>query len=124
MCLGMKRARVLVVDDEADLLDIVGEYLAPLGYDVRAAASGGEALARFGSERFDVAVVDWSMPGLAGAELLGRVRATWPEASILVVTGHGSDVVAAETPVPILRKPFTLRALARHVQQLTIVGAC
>ena len=70
----MRTPRVLVADDDADIRDLVNELLTRSGYDVVEASDGAEALRQFVSQRPDLVVLDVSMPGLDGWEVLGRIR--------------------------------------------------
>jgi DNA-binding response OmpR family regulator len=71
---GMKRARVLVVDDDADIRGLVRELLDRRGFAVSEARDGQEALRRFFEERPDLVVLDVAMPGLDGWATLERIR--------------------------------------------------
>jgi signal transduction histidine kinase/CheY-like chemotaxis protein len=72
---AIRGRRVLVVDDEAQIADLIAGQLAPLEVDATVATSGEEALARLRSERFDAITLDILMPGMDGFELLRRIRA-------------------------------------------------
>ncbi|MCI0339927.1 MAG: response regulator [Planctomycetales bacterium] len=79
--------RVLVVDDEPSLLDILGRYLNGDGFRVRSAGSAIEALRSLEREAADVVVTDLAMPGLGGELLAERIRAIAPRAAVIVVSG-------------------------------------
>jgi CheY-like chemotaxis protein len=82
---------VLLVDDHRDGGDSSAELLRLLGYEVRLARSGAEALALVGSFTPDVAVLDIGLPDGNGFELAGRLVAALPRRPVLVaVTGHGN----------------------------------
>jgi len=87
-------AKVLLVEDEAPLRDLLARRLGRLGYDVEAVGSAEEALA--GPLDCDVAVCDLALPGLSGLELIGRLRAARPDAQAIVLTGQGSVATAIE----------------------------
>jgi DNA-binding response OmpR family regulator len=113
---------LLIVDDERNVLGVLTEYLSAQGYHVVPASSGSEALEKIRTAPvpFDVAVVDWSLPDLAGRDMIQAVREQQPDCRILVTTGHGADVVneayAGLAEGSILRKPFTMRNLAKRVE--------
>ena len=67
-------ARILVVDDEENNRDLLARRLAKRGFDVHAAASGKEALARLIDQRFDMVLLDVMMPGMSGMNVLKRIR--------------------------------------------------
>jgi len=86
----MGELRLLLVDDEVEFLEPMKARLERRGLACATATSGEEALRLLGSERFDCAVVDVKMPGMDGLELLRRMRRTWPETAVVLLTGHAS----------------------------------
>jgi two-component system phosphate regulon response regulator PhoB len=72
--LGQTGARVLVVDDDAEVRDVVGAMLEAVGLVVLGVGSAEDALASMATEPFDMLVVDWGLPGVDGLELCRRVR--------------------------------------------------
>jgi two-component system, OmpR family, phosphate regulon response regulator PhoB len=92
-------ARVLLVDDDADIREVVGAMLDAVGLIVEASTSAEEALERVHVASFDLMVLDWNLPGMTGIELCRRIRrdpilSTLP---VLFLTAHASsrDVVDA-----------------------------
>jgi CheY-like chemotaxis protein len=79
--------RVLVVDDEADVLDALARAIRIAGYSVAKAQTAKEALALCSDHAFDLLVADFIMPGMSGLELLNRVRALHPTIRSIVVSG-------------------------------------
>jgi two-component system phosphate regulon response regulator PhoB len=71
----VQKSHVLVVDDDPDLREVVGAMLEAVGLVVRTVASAEEAIACVRSERFDLMVLDWTLPGRSGLELCREVRA-------------------------------------------------
>jgi CheY-like chemotaxis protein len=68
------RGRVLVVDDDAIIRDLLTAILEPQGFEVQTAANGPAALAAFHVEPFDVILTDFQMPGMSGLELAAEVQ--------------------------------------------------
>jgi two-component system response regulator MtrA len=66
--------RILVVDDEEWVRELVGRYLEEAGFDVVTAADGRKALTQFDSQRPDLVILDWMLPGLDGLEVATRIR--------------------------------------------------
>jgi two-component system NtrC family response regulator len=89
--------RVLLVDDEADLLQTLSKRLLRQGYTVKMSFSGEEAIQAAKQENFDVAVVDLKMPGIDGIETQKRLRDIQPFLQCIVLTGHGSIESALES---------------------------
>ncbi|HVS86059.1 MAG TPA: PAS domain S-box protein [Gaiellaceae bacterium] len=113
--------RILLVEDEAAVRDLVQRVLEDAGYRVCAAARPGEALAALGDgEGFELLVSDVVMPEMSGYELASRIRADHPGMRMLFMSGYSHDaakdagLLAEETAL--LRKPFAPADLARAVR--------
>jgi PAS domain S-box-containing protein len=112
------RERILVVDDEAPLVDLLTQTLTGLGYAPVGFTSSSAALAAFNAnpQQFDAVMTDESMPGESGSELISRMRQVRPHLPILLVSGYvGGAVVqrAREAGADeVLKKPLTARELA------------
>jgi len=92
-----QRLRILLVDDEINMLESLGDVLRAERYQVATASSGEEALARLEkSPDFDLMITDLKMPKMGGLELLGTVVQRWPSIEVIVLTGHGSVESAVE----------------------------
>ncbi len=111
--------RILVVEDERKLNDVVRDYLSSLGYEVSQCFAGPEALARCLSERFDLAVLDLMLPGLDGIEVARRIRAAG-DLPIVMLTARDSEAdkllgleVGADD---YLTKPFSVRELGARIR--------
>ncbi len=92
-------ARVLLVDDDPDIRDVVGAMLEAVGLIVEPATNAEEALERAHEKHFDLLVLDWSLPGMTGLDLCRKIRAE-PSLSttpVLFLTAHSSskDIVDA-----------------------------
>jgi DNA-binding NtrC family response regulator len=82
--------RVLIVDDEPDMGNLIDVGLRAIGVDTRVTTSPEEALALVVAEDFDVVLTDLQMPGMSGLELCARVVQIRPDVPVVVVTGHGT----------------------------------
>jgi phosphate regulon transcriptional regulator PhoB len=115
-------ARVLVVDDEPDLLELVRVNLASSGYAVETAASGSDALAALRRAPPDVMVLDLMLPDISGTELCARVRADQRLTGlpIIMLTAKSEEidrVVGLELGADdYVTKPFSPRELALRVR--------
>lgn len=85
-----ERPRVLVVDDEPFIRDILADFLAMEGYYVRTAADGQAALSELRGAPFDVVVSDLKMPNIGGLELLREVSQAYPSTLMVIMTGFGT----------------------------------
>lgn len=91
------RRRILVVDDEADIREVVGEYLRGKGIEVQEAADGHAALERIAEFHPDVVLLDIAMPRMTGVETLRRIKALPYETSVVMVSGIEDLETARQT---------------------------
>jgi signal transduction histidine kinase/DNA-binding response OmpR family regulator len=113
-----RNEKLLLVDDDSDVRDIVSRVLSELGYNVREAASGQDALAALPNFEPDLLIVDFAMPNMNGAEIVTAARARNAALKILFLSGY-ADTTALESAVghaPLLRKPFRPAELAAAVR--------
>jgi two-component system response regulator AtoC len=110
-----KLGRLLIVDDEAELLAALCETLADENYDTVGAPNGEEGLRRVQSERFDLVVTDLMMPGIDGVEFFRKAREIDPEVTGVVMTGHGTIATAVAAmkagAFDYILKPFNLQTM-------------
>jgi two-component system nitrogen regulation response regulator GlnG len=116
-----KTGRILVVDDEADVRDIIATALREDGHAVVATASAEEALELLANDRFEVGFVDINLPGMSGFDLLDRYRAGGGETAIIVITGRATVANAIESTrrgaYDYITKPFDLDAIRLLARQ-------
>jgi DNA-binding response OmpR family regulator len=119
-------ARILIIDDDADLRTTLREILEQEGYEVVEAADGREGLRHYLTAPADVVLTDLLMPGQEGVETIGALRRINPQVKIIAMSGGGqtggmdflqvASVLGAERT---LQKPFRMQALLAAVQDLT-----
>ncbi|MBN2140836.1 MAG: response regulator [Desulfovibrionaceae bacterium] len=88
--------RVLLVDDEAEFLEILTKRLKKRNLDVSQASSGREAIAAVREGSFDVVVLDMKMPDMDGIEVLREIKSLRPGVEVLILTGHANMEAAVE----------------------------
>jgi two-component system response regulator CpxR len=110
--------RLLVIDDDAELCELLAEYLQPEGFRVDALHSGVQAVERALSEDYSLIVLDVMLPGVRGFDVLQRLRAT-SRIPVIMLTARGEDVdrilgleIGADDYLP---KPFNPRELAARI---------
>ncbi|HEV3214571.1 MAG TPA: response regulator [Vicinamibacterales bacterium] len=108
--------KVLIIDDEPHIREMMSLTLEAAGYEVGEAADGEEGLVQFGDgDAYDVVLLDQRMPGIDGLETLRRLLARTPDARIVMVTAYASVELAVEAmrlgATNFLRKPMTPEAL-------------
>jgi len=120
--------KILVIDDEEAILQMLREELTRHGYDVDVAGDGETALRQLGQKNYDIACCDWKMPGLNGRQVYERMRATKADfcRRVIFITG---DVInkqmrefLEEEKRPCLTKPFTLAELRNAIKTLIAVA--
>lgn len=106
----MGNLKILVVDDEEDIRDILGDRLRMHGYEVITAADGIEALEKVGNELPDLVLLDILLPNLDGMEVLSRIKREHPDTLVIMITAHGSIQRAVEAmkqgAYHFIQKPF------------------
>ncbi|MGO9121768.1 MAG: response regulator [Desulfomonilaceae bacterium] len=80
-------SKILIVDDEPYICQLLVRYLTAAGYDCRTASGGEEALNALETDRFHLVLADIIMPGMSGIDLLNLIRPLYPDVGVLMVTG-------------------------------------
>jgi DNA-binding response OmpR family regulator len=114
--------RVLVVDDDPTVSDVVRRYLEQDGCRVRLAADGADALGAVADEQPDLVVLDIMMPGIDGLEVCRRLRRSLPHLPVIMLTARGDEadrVIGLETGADdYVTKPFSPRELALRIRSV------
>lgn len=111
---------ILLVDDDVDICSNLADILADLGYRVDAAHDGPAALELIGRNRYDVAVLDYKMPGMNGVTLTREIRRVRPEMVSLLVTAHAgsaADEALSAGAWHVLAKPVDMARLLGLVDE-------
>ena len=90
--------RVLIVDDEPRLRDMLTRSTREMGYEPAPARSAEQAAKVLEQETFDAMILDLNLPGMNGIEFLGEVRSQWPDLQVIILTGYG-DLEAARKAI-------------------------
>jgi CheY-like chemotaxis protein len=115
----MKQKRILIADDEEMIRMLIRMVLGE-DYDFNEAVDGEEAWQKIISAdpRFDLVMLDLSMPRVGGEELLQRILARDPEARVILLTGRLGYIGGSHPFVKVINKPFDNADLAKQVQVL------
>ena len=115
----MSKAFVLVVDDEPEFLETVGQRLELRDFRVDTAGNGEKALEKIQENLFDVIVMDLQMPGLNGIETLCQALAKKPNLQIILLTGHATVQKGVEAmrlgAMDFLEKPVDIELLTQKI---------
>src|SRR3954462_6936125 len=116
-----ERARVLVVDDEKFIREILAEFLGMEGYLVRTAEDGSSALAELGRSHYDLVISDLKMPKMGGIELLDQIGRVDPKALTVIMPGFGTVETAIDAmkrgAYDYILKPFKVEEVIHVVQR-------
>ncbi len=85
-----EKNKIMLVDDEAEFLEIMGKYFERRKIDFETAGGCMEAMDQLGKGSFDVVIMDVSMPGLNGLECMDEMKKVQPELEVIILTGHAS----------------------------------
>jgi putative two-component system response regulator len=123
---GSPKPRVLCVDDEPVILQILSRLLEVQGFEPVTCGDPGDAMATFKESNFDVVITDVHMPGMDGLALMRALREHQPELPVVIVTGHGTVDTAIqalrEGASGMLVKPFTGEELLAEVKRALSVS--
>jgi CheY-like chemotaxis protein len=114
----MRVAHILLVDDEAPLLDLLGRYLERLGHKVDACLTPIEALKRYEEDpsRYDLVLTDLALPGMTGDQMLAQMRKRSPNMRAIISSGYPYEPIGKWTRF--LQKPFLPKMLAEQIEEL------
>jgi len=111
--------RILVIDDDPNIVEMVIDYFGDSGYVVIGAHHGGDGLMLAEHERPDVVLLDLRMAGLSGVEVLQQMKLRWPELPVVIVSGAGDVALAkrclSRGALDYVSKPFNWEYLHRCV---------
>ena len=114
--------RILVVDDEAAQLELLGGFLKKQGFETVLAESGKKALERYRDEHFDLVLTDQKMADVSGLDLLKALKAINPEAAVILMTAYGTIETAVSAvklgAADYLTKPLNLDEMLYRIQQV------
>jgi two-component system, cell cycle sensor histidine kinase and response regulator CckA len=116
-----RRPRVLLVEDEMAVRELLVEMLSRSGFDVAAAATGEQAVLMAADQTFDLLLTDINLPGMNGAQLVTTLREQFPRLPVVMMSGYPEDsVLGAAHPDDrrvLLRKPFSRAQLVARLRE-------
>lgn len=116
-----RKKRILVVDDDAEVVESVRVALEALGYEVHIARNGADGVVMAGEENPDMVIVDMVMPKENGFEFLERVRQDGSQKPVIMITANESQRFELHAQLmgvtDYLRKPFAMRALVATIEK-------
>lgn len=116
-----KRKKILLVDDEANVIKVFSDVLGRESYIVKGVENGSEAIKAIEEETFDLALVDLRMPCMDGIEVLENIKKIKPHLPVIIYTGYGSITTAVESmrkkAADYLNKPFSPEELKSSIKK-------
>jgi CheY-like chemotaxis protein len=123
--MGATGKTVLLVDDEAMVMDIGSQFLKRLGYHVRMASSGPEAIDifRHARDHIDCLLLDFTMPGMNGLETMQQIKKIRPDVRIIITSGYTRQQIQNRfahigPPDDFIHKPFEMKALQEKLYRV------
>lgn len=117
----MSRERILLVDDEPDIVEQYSRALQGEDYEVDTAFTGEEGWKKYQSHYYDVVIADWRMPDMDGLELLKNIDRMHPFAKVIIITAFGNEefkrVVTSAHAFAYLEKPVDIGELLGKVKE-------
>ena len=114
-------AKVLIIDDEKDFLDIMAERLAARGMDVSTTTSAEDALEMVQTESFDAVIMDFLMPEMDGFTALKLFKESRPDLSVILLTANVPDEKCLEAiqlgAMDVIEKPADLNLLTQKIEE-------
>ena len=112
--------RILLVDDNTVVRDMLVDLVASLGYRADAAAGGEEALARFDKGQYTIVLTDLLMPGMSGWDVLAALRQRDAHLPVIIITGSPvvGDPRASQPGVAVVKKPVDVTALDATIKRM------
>ena len=119
--MGKMNQRILIVEDEAQMCELLMSFFSEKGYRVDTIQDGEGALLRLEEQDYALVITDIKLPGISGLELLVRIRVDWPEVAVIIMTAFSSISSAVEAmklgAEDYIGKPFQLDELAITVEK-------
>jgi CheY-like chemotaxis protein len=115
-----KDPRILLIDDNTIVRDMLVDLVGSLGYRADSAGSGEEALALFDRRRYGMVLTDLLMPGMSGWDVLAALRQRDAHIPVVIVTGSPvvGDPRASQPGVAVLKKPVDVTALDAMIKRM------
>lgn len=122
----MRPLDILIVDDDRDLADAIGEALEMVGHKPTVAYSGGDAIEKYCARSFDMTFMDVKLPDINGVETFLTIREMDPSARVVMMTGYRIDQLLAQATdngaIKVLRKPFAMEEIVEAIDEVQPTG--
>ena len=117
----MDSGKVLLVDDERDFTEVLGDRLGTRGFNVEAADNGAEAVSKIGGSNYDCIFLDLAMPGIDGIETLKQIMDKNPDMQVYLLTGQATLQKGIEAmkygAKDVIEKPVDIKKLVEKINE-------
>jgi len=120
----MTKKKVLLIEDDGDLREILESFLDGLGLEVLVATNGEEGLQKALDNKVDLVITDIRMPKMDGPTMATKIREAGIDTSIIFMTGHSSYTekqIAEKCKAILVEKPFNSKVLKELVEQMILL---
>jgi len=115
-------AKILVVDDDLDICQIISDILKEEGYSVNSSNTGEDALIKIKKDHYDLMVLDYKLNGISGLVVLEKALQIMPLLKVIMISAFGSDSTKAKArelgAVDFIDKPFDIKRFVQAVQDI------
>lgn len=117
----MSQKKILIVDDDKNICEVLSDILAEVGYLIKTASNGKEALEKIRQEPFNLVITDIKMPIMDGMSLLQEIERTHKDIEVILITSYGNQGQQVEATrlgaYEYLNKPLNLDQLKEIIEQ-------
>jgi DNA-binding response OmpR family regulator len=116
-----RKKKILIMEDDLDVLDTFIKHLKLSGYDVISAIDGMEGLKKINEGGYDLVITDIVMPFVSGVGVVTALKTKTPEIPVIAITGYGKEPEAAAMEKKadiVLAKPIKMSVLIKHIENL------
>jgi CheY-like chemotaxis protein len=116
-----KKIKLLIIEDDMDVLSMMVKYLEYSGYEVITAADGMEGLKKLESGEYDLVITDIVMPYVSGVGVVTAIKEKTPDIPVIAITGYGREPEAAameKRADMVLAKPVKMSQLKDYIEEL------
>ncbi len=116
-----QKKKILIMEDDLDVLDTFIKHLKLSGYDVISAIDGMEGLKKIDEGGYDLVITDIVMPFVSGVGVVTALKTKTPEIPVIAITGYGKEPEAAAMEKKadiVLAKPIKISVLIKHIENL------
>jgi len=117
-------ARIIIVDDDKDMCQLISEILREESYEVNISYNGEDALSKIKENSYDLVILDYKLIGISGLVVLEKARQVRPFTKVIMISAYGNDYTKAKArelgAFDFIDKPFDIEILTQKVKDILI----